>query len=143
MMRTIPIFQALIAADPDAHRNHGQLGYALKDSSPADLDGARRELDMAIQLRRQQRQDGWLYYELNRAALDISRDKFLLAAGEAPGDVAISSILTDLRAAAKNHHLRELIYEDLEIQDWIHRHALECSDLVRPEASAKTNVEQV
>jgi hypothetical protein len=33
MERTIPIFRALIASDPEKrfHRNHGQLGYALKD----------------------------------------------------------------------------------------------------------------
>ena len=35
MARTIPIFEALVRADPKWHAYHGQLGYALKDQAGA------------------------------------------------------------------------------------------------------------
>jgi hypothetical protein len=131
MMRTIPVFRALIAADPESHRNHGQLGYAFKDRQPPDLDGAQRELDLAIGLRDSQGQDGWLYYELNRAALNIKRDSSKLAAGEPVAPDVRTAILNDLRAAARNDHLRKrMIYDDPEIQHWLRARAPESSDLM-------------
>jgi hypothetical protein len=119
MMRTIRIFRALIAADPESHRNHGQLGYALKDSQPADLDGAERELDLAIALRNRQGSRGWLYYELNRAALRITRDLAKMARDEPTDPDTAAAILSDLQAAAANDHLRDIISEDAEIQQWL------------------------
>jgi hypothetical protein len=134
MMRTIPVFRALIAADPESHRNHGQLGYALKDSEPADLDGAERELDLAIALRDRQGARGWLYYELNRAALRITRDLARMAS-QVPTDPGIrAAILSDLQAAAANDHLRSIISEDAEIQHWLAERAPEGGDLT-PAAS--------
>lgn len=52
VMRTIPVFRALIACDPDekfqAYR--GSLGYALFESDPPDLQGAIDQLDAAIRI---------------------------------------------------------------------------------------------
>jgi hypothetical protein len=135
MMRTIPVFHALIAADPESHRNHGQLGYALKDSEPADLDGAERELDLAIALRNRQGGRGWLYYELNRAALRVTRDLAKMAADEPTDPDTRSAILGDLQAAAANEHLRGIIWEDAEIQQWLAARAPERADLI-PRQSA-------
>jgi hypothetical protein len=123
MMRTIPVFRALIAADASFHRDHGQLGYALKDSDPPDWDGARKELDTAIRLRDQGGKKGWLYYELNRAALDIKLDNERDAAGLAPDAEARERILADLRAVATDEQLLQEIDKDPEIQGWLRRNA--------------------
>jgi hypothetical protein len=124
MMRTIPVFRALIAADASFHRNHGQLGYALKDSDPPDHDGAREELDAAIRLRDQGGIKGWLYYELNRAALGIKLANERQAASLPPDDEASERILADLRAVAADEQLyRQEVVKDAEIQDWLRRNA--------------------
>jgi hypothetical protein len=133
MMHTIPVFRALIAADSSFHRNHGQLGYALKDSDPPDNDGARAELDLAIRLRDSAGEEGWLYYELNRAALEIKLDLRREAAGEEPDQVPRDQILADLQAAATERTLRREIHKDPEIQAWLRRNAPDATDLlVRP-----------
>jgi hypothetical protein len=135
MMRTIPVFRALIAADASFHRNHGQLGYALKDSDPPDYDGARAELDTAIRLRDQAGIKGWLYYELNRAALDIKLDNERQAASLPPDDEARGRILADLRAVAADEQLyQQEVVNDAEIQDWLRRNA-PAADLRAPSAT--------
>ena len=129
MMRTIPVFKALIAADASFHRNHGQLGYALKDSDPPDHDGASTELDLAIRLRDSAGEEGWLYYELNRAALGIKLDLRREAAD--PRDPqARDRILADLRAAAADRPLRQEIHKDPEIQGWLRRNAPDAVELL-------------
>jgi len=130
MMRTIPVFRALIAADPESHRNHGQLGYALKDSTPANPDGAEHELDLAIALRDSQGERGWLYYELNRAALRITRDLAKTGAQGPTDPDACAAILNDLQAAAANDDLHKVIADDSEIQRWLVARAPERSDLM-------------
>ena len=136
MMRTIPVFRALIAADASFHRNHGQLGYALKDSDPPDYDGARDELDTAIRLRDHTGKPGWLYYELNRAALDIKLDNQREAAGLPSDAAARERILADLRAVATDEQLlRQEVDQDPEIQDWLRRNAPDASDLLARSAT--------
>jgi type II secretory pathway pseudopilin PulG len=136
MMRTIPVFRALIDADASFHRNHGQLGYALKDSDPPDFDGAREELDTAIRLRDQAGNKGWLYYELNRAALDIKLANERAAAGLPPDDEVRERILADLRAVAGDEQLfQQEVAKDAEIQDWLRRNAPDAADLLAESAA--------
>ena len=74
--RTLPVFRALIAADKEHkyHRNHGSLGYALKDSDPPDLRGAIDSLTTAIGIRGEAASSGFSLYEWNRAVCRILTD---------------------------------------------------------------------
>ncbi len=76
MERTIPVFRALIASDPEGrfHRNHGQLGFALKDKEPPDWREAEAELTNAIMIRGDPNVEGYWLYELNRAICRIKLD---------------------------------------------------------------------
>ena len=74
LVRTIPIFEALIEDDQDNqfHRNHGQLGFVYKDQQPRpQWKLAETELSRAIQIRDEQSAGGFLMYELNRAICNI------------------------------------------------------------------------
>ena len=53
MQLTIPIFTALVKDDIHGvfHRNHGQLGFALKDQQPPDWAAAEVDLTAAIDSR--------------------------------------------------------------------------------------------
>jgi hypothetical protein len=133
--RTARVFRALIATDPNDHRNHGQLAYALRYAVPRDLDEAERELTEAIRLRDQAGEPGYLYYELNRASLQIDLDQ---EANRAPSDERKASILAQLRAAATNADLLvNVIYQDPTIQAWLRQYAPHATELLRPEPSTE------
>lgn len=102
MARTIPVFEALIESDADGlfHRNHGQLGYLLKDKLPADYAAACAALSKAIELRDKRGQTGFQLYELNRAICNILLDKEYKA-GKPSTKAAKTLILSDLKAAMK------------------------------------------
>lgn len=76
MERTIPIFEALIESDVagNFHKNHGQLGYALKDKREPDYAQAEAALTKAIRIRGPWQQAGWVIYEANRAECRIELD---------------------------------------------------------------------
>jgi hypothetical protein len=97
--RTIAVFRALIANDADQrfHRHFGSLGFALKDAKEPDLPGSLENLTIAIRVRGDPYQWGFLFYEWNRAVVRI----LLLDQPyeNTPPDVALE-IVTDLRAAA-------------------------------------------
>jgi hypothetical protein len=118
MARTIPVFRALIVADPRHHRNHGQLGYALKEKHFPDLDAAEQELSEAIRLRDASDEPGWLYYELNRAVAQIAR----LGSAE-PTPEARRSILDDIRAARGSRTTAKALVDDESVQCWLRRWA--------------------
>jgi hypothetical protein len=111
MERTIPVFRALIASEGDRpfHRNHGQLGYALRDQTQPDLQEADDELTKAIQLRDTAGAGGFLLYEFNRALTRISRY------GPNPPAAVRVQIETDLAAAGRSPHLARQIAGDQEI----------------------------
>lgn len=74
---TIPVFEALIGLDEteEFHRNHGELGYALKDRerpSDADYERARVNLTEAIKRRGDAQRSRFPLYEFNRAFATIS-----------------------------------------------------------------------
>jgi hypothetical protein len=85
MARTIPIFEALVRADPKWHAYHGQLGYALKDQAEPDWLRAKACLDQAVELRGDQVGEA-LYYQFNRALCAINLDASY--AGRKPADAA-------------------------------------------------------
>lgn len=121
MARTIPIFEGLIenSAGEVYHRNHGQLGYALKDkggpdSPDNDWQGAYAQLERAITLKNQEgsslrRADGspaYLMYEFNRAicGIKLGKDK--------------AGILADLQTASQRDSLRKAISKEQIFLDW-------------------------
>ena len=119
MEATIPIFRALIHADPENryHMNHGQLGFALKDQREPDWREAERELTKAIEIRGLWQDRGWLFYEFNRAICRIKLDEAF--ASDEPSEPAVKeAILTDLQAAWQSD-LRRLVESDPLIKDWI------------------------
>jgi hypothetical protein len=129
--RTAKVFRALIETDPNAHRHHGQLAYALRYGVPPDRAEAERELSEAIRLRDQVGERGYLYYELNRASLQIDVDR---EANREPSDDRKASILAGLRAAAANPDLLvDVIHGDSTIQAWLRQYAPDAAELLKPE----------
>jgi hypothetical protein len=111
MERTIPVFTALIASEKERkyHRNHAQLGYALRDKAPPDLPGAEAALTEAIDLRDEAEEGGFLLYEFNRA---LAR----LAQHADPQPDVRKLIEADLKAAEKNAYLRKAIAANADIK---------------------------
>lgn len=128
MELTIPVFYALIAADIDNryHRNHGSLGWALKDKNSPDWREAKAELTKAISIRDRLKITGWRLYEANRAVCSIR-----ILRDPRPGDPALAeltaSIEQDLDAARKDPYAKPMVDPesrtiDDDIRDWILAH---------------------
>lgn len=97
MERTIPVFEALVRADPKWHAAHGQLGYALKDKMFPDWQGAKTCLDRAVELRGERSDEG-LYYQFNRALCAIHLDPgYPQTPADAPTRNSILNILKQAR----------------------------------------------
>jgi len=77
MERTIPIFKALVEIEPDYHRFHAELGFALKDKREPEWANALEELNQAISWRGNWADHGdWTtYYEFNRVICRINLDE--------------------------------------------------------------------
>jgi hypothetical protein len=136
MERTIPIFRALIQADPTYYRTHGQLGFALKDSRRPDWQEALNELTTAIELRDRAEQvsavdEEWAdraapWYEYVRAQCRINLDANY-AAGEPSDEAARQIILADIRAALA---LGTVVVQDDDILGWSRINKIDLSTLV-------------
>lgn len=126
MARTVPIFEALIDSDPDAlyHKNHGQLGFALKDKPDPDYAGAHRSLSRAIAIRGDWRESGWIVYEWNRALCAI-RLEAQERRGEASPPEVREAILDDLRVASHSDDLVRWTTEEPAMMEWLRRNDLE------------------
>lgn len=128
MELTIPIFVALIASDSEQkyHRNHGQLGYALKDKSTPDWVEAEKELNVAIKIRGDWDKGGWLWYEFNRAVCRIVQDSSFRR-GQASNSTTRERILDDLRAAATV--LKSYFEKEEHIAAWLQLNGITEDDL--------------
>jgi hypothetical protein len=120
MERTIPIFRALIYSDRNEvfHRNHSELGYALKDKREPDWAGALRELSKAIEIRGPWQEYGWMLYEFNRAVCRIAMDESFQNNRPSNGSVK-TAILDDLAAAAHHEVLLSRMRGVTSIRDWL------------------------
>jgi len=127
MERSEPVFRALISADSDQrfHRNFAQLGYVLKDKTPADLPGALQMLSKAIEIRDKLEPGGWALYEFNRAIVRIRQDPTVQ--GQSATDVR-ATIVADLKVAAKDPYVRTLLAED-PIPAWRQRNQVTDDEL--------------
>jgi hypothetical protein len=124
MARTIPIFEALIAADTlnKYHRNHAQLGYALKDLPNPKWREAEEALSEAI-TRRGSSPEGWLFYEFNRAICRIHLDP-VRSGFSAPE--RREAILEDIRATGP---LMAKLTQVPEVSDWLKRNSIAQAEL--------------
>jgi hypothetical protein len=118
MERTIPVFQSLVAADKSAryHENYGQLGYALKDKTNPDWQGALEMLNTAIKMRGSADTYGYRLYEFNRILARIHTDPDFLA-GRASQPTVVKAVRDDLDVARYKH--QKLIDRVPEIAQWI------------------------
>ncbi len=102
MERTIPVFEALVRADPNWHAAHGQLGYALKDKVKPDWQQAKASLDRAVELRGEQSGEG-LYYQYNRALCAIMLDdNYDEGKGKPAGAATRTAVLDILKQARRD-----------------------------------------
>ena len=120
--RAIPVIEGLIKADRDGkyHRNHGQLGYALKDKEPADPQAALEQFTRAIEIRDRLGIQGYGIYEYSRAQCRIR------LGGER------QEILEDLERAAQSpvasKRLREQDAWNQDVFQWLDQNKTEIAD---------------
>jgi hypothetical protein len=123
--RTIPVFEALAAVDPDDHRVHGELGYALRDAYQPQPREAVAALTRAIERRDARGVRGYRGYEFARACARIET-----------GDRDASTrdqIVADLRRAATGSFWRGLIETGSPpIGRWLADNGLDAAQVVAP-----------
>ncbi|MDQ3181224.1 MAG: hypothetical protein M3Q33_11960 [Acidobacteriota bacterium] len=129
MELTIPIFRALTESDTkfEFHRNHGQLGFALKDQQKPDWVKAEAELTKAIEMRGNWEENGWIFYEFNRAMCRINQDEAFGLEQVSKKEVR-EKILADLSAASQSD-LKKIILNDPIIEKWMSQNELTPNDL--------------
>ncbi|MEZ4885367.1 MAG: hypothetical protein R3E32_11615 [Chitinophagales bacterium] len=135
MEKTIPIFESLAKAtqEIDSHRVYGQLGFALKDQSNPDYEGAIKNLDKAIEVRDRNKVTGFSWYEFNRAMSKIYSD--IGYRKGLPSDKSLQkSIIADLKVAFSDTLVSERLQKsattnqdkDLNaLSDWMIYNAVE------------------
>jgi hypothetical protein len=119
--RMIPIFRALIAADPKGqyHRNHGELGFALKDKMDPEYAEALMEINKAIDLRGSLKATGGLpYYELVRAQCRIKLDK-AFQRDIVSDENTKQYILDDINIISLYPETRKIMTADTLINSWM------------------------
>jgi hypothetical protein len=129
MVLTIPIFRALIAADASGrfHRNHAQLGYALKDQAQPDWSTALAELNTAIRIRDRVGDSGWGAYEFVRAECTIRLDDKY--SDNQPSDSSVQDkIVNDLRVATRSG-LRDWVHRNSDVQQWVRLNGVSADQL--------------
>jgi hypothetical protein len=133
MELTIPVFSALIRSDTESryHRNHAQLGYALKDKLQPDWVEAEKELTTAIGIRGSWQENGWLFYEFNRAQCRIMLDPAFQQDLESDRTHK-GPILEDLRAVSQASDLSEILRTDPVIRKWMDLNGVTEKDLRGP-----------
>jgi hypothetical protein len=99
MERTIPVFEALVQADPKWHLPYGNLGYALKDKYVPDYTRALEQLTRAVELRGDRYDEG-RFYQYSRALCLIYLDPKFATRHPADAD-ARGTVLEALRAARR------------------------------------------
>jgi tetratricopeptide (TPR) repeat protein len=118
--QSIPVFLALIESDKRAdryHRNHAELGYALKDKSKPDWEAAEQALSKAIEVRdRVGDSDRYGAYEFNRAVcrIHLNRSK--------------EEIIADFQKSATDEWVRTWQF-DAPIAEWLRQNRISAESL--------------
>ena len=116
MERTIPVFRALIKADPEhEHHYRGQLGFSLKDQSSPDFAGSIRGALASDRDPRCPRRD-------RRSVLRVQP-----CDGRHPVQEPEirNCILADLCKAAESELIRGIIEADDDVVAWLRNHGIE------------------
>lgn len=139
MEKTIPIFESLAKAtqEVESHRVYGQLGFALKDQSNPDYDGAIKNLDKAISVRNKMKVTGFSWYEFNRAMSKIYSD--VAYRKGLPSDKSMQkAVIADLKVAFSDNLVAERLQKsattsqdkDIEaLTDWLDYNAIQPSTI--------------
>lgn len=108
---TIPVFEALIACDTENrfHRNHGELGYALKDQTRPDFRRAKENLEKAMTIRPPGQAKRFWPYEFNLAYCEIELDVLGFKSGRPSASELRKSITDHLRVPAQVESGRKAI----------------------------------
>lgn len=139
MEKTIPIFESLARTtqEIESHRVYGQLGFALKDQSNPDYEGAIKNLDKAINIRDKMKVTGFSWYEFNRAMSKIYSDVAFRKG--LPSDKSMQkAVIADLKVAFSDSLVSERLQKsattnqdkDLEaLTDWLDYNAIQPSTI--------------
>ena len=120
MARSIPIFRALIARDVEGHyhRNHGQLGYALKDQEKPDWAAARDSLSTAIKIRGSADQNKHHGYEFNLALCEVHLDD-AFEANQRSAEDRKERVMADLKVAFGDPEVRGWLDTNPKLKEWL------------------------
>ncbi len=118
--RTIPVFEALIACDDENrfHRNHGELGYALKDQDVPDYARALAEFEEAIKIRPPGQATRYWPYEFNRALCKCKLDPDFCA-GKPSAEALVAEVCDDLEVPLRTQTGAEAVRDDRVMMKWI------------------------
>jgi hypothetical protein len=107
----VPVFEALIACDTANryHRNHGELGYALKDQAEPDYRRSKEELLKAISIRPRGQEKRFWPYEFNLACCEIELDAEGFKAHRPTASPLAAAIATQLLVPAQVESGRKAI----------------------------------
>jgi hypothetical protein len=134
------VFRSLLGLDAERkYRDHGELGYALKDKETPAFAEAATEFTDAIRLRGGAREHGWLMYEFNRAICRIELDP-AKTSGMPSSEKVRTGVLEDLLTAAEDGRVAQIIEEErTSIQPWLERNGLSNKDLAPKHPWRSTN----
>ncbi|MEB3210370.1 MAG: transglycosylase SLT domain-containing protein [Leptolyngbyaceae bacterium] len=124
IQRMIPVFDALVASDPENHEYHAQLAFAYKDAANPNYQAAITHLNQAIQLRGEANRSSTWKYELNRAIATIQQTVTDTGSYRSP-ELVSEAITRDLLAVLNIHSLDSILKDAQEnhiptpIQAWI------------------------
>jgi hypothetical protein len=132
MVLSIPVFEALIADEPNRAEYHGQLGFALKDQPTPDFERARKELTTAIDLRGPWDKHGWLFFEFNRALCNINLDPEFQQDLPAKEEIK-NAIIADMECFFWYPELRDVFLKVPEVNRWIGLNKVDVKGLIEAE----------
>lgn len=128
--RTIPVFEALLTTESGSanHRYLAQLGYALKDQMTPDWERARSVLKTAIDIMHSAQGEVSPYYLFNWAKCCIALDQ----AGNPTNDTTQEkreNIITTLQKCQMFQTLKNAIFQDQAIKEWLDRNGIEIDNV--------------
>jgi hypothetical protein len=133
LQAAISAFRGLIANDTNEryHRNHSELGHALRRMTPPDWKGAAQEFTKAIEIRDKLKKKGWRSYEFYRAESNIKADPNF-EKGIASDEVTVNQILTDLQAARTDTEKWKNRFTSTSVaREWVDLNSIDPDSLVR------------